>query len=479
MDFPGFCGYSYTSQSMLADAEQCINWYPEQIESDAGKTRIALYPTPGLRQFIGNPGRTSTRALYTLDGRTLAVIGDSLYDISAGPTITYRGYVGQDSSLAQIVMNGDAGKQALIGSALNGFCLNLTTNALTQVTTQKSYQVGMLDGFFISFDSLLGRMWLSNNADGTTWDPTQFAQRSAAADRWRAMIVVPPDIWLIGSVTGDIWFDAGAYPFPFAPRQGLNFKYGIAAPMSLAAIGPTVIWLAQAIEGQGIVVRTVGYEPQRVSTYAVETAIAGYARQSTIANAEAMTYVDQGHPFYCLRFPTPERTWVYDLTMNTWHERGYWNPARNQYEVWRPRCHTFALDRHLVGDTQTGIIQEMDISIGTELDGSAIRRLRRTPGVFTQMRQIPIRLIEIYLENGLGLQSGQGSDPLVMWRSSDDGGRTWGNERQGSAGRVGKYRTRLRFWRHGVPRDRVNELTATDPIPWRIIGAYVNNDAGQ
>ena len=125
------------------------------------------------------------------------------------------------------------------------------------------------------------------------------------------MIVVPPDIWMLGSVSGDIWYNAGAFPFPFAPRVGLNFKYGIAATFSAAAIGTTVLWLAQAIEGTGVVVRSVGYEPQRISTYALEDAIARYSLlPGGIANAEAMTYTDHGHPFYCLRFPTPERTWV-------------------------------------------------------------------------------------------------------------------------------------------------------------------------
>jgi len=410
---------------------------------------------------------------------TLAVVGGALYRVNPGPTVVKVGTVAQDSNLADIVLNGDAGHQALIGSGQNGYCLDVTTNVLTQVLTNKTYQVGMLDGFFISFDANTGRMWVSDNADGLTWDPTQFAQRSAAPDRWRAMIVVPPDIWLIGNLTGDVWFDAGAFPFPFAPRQGLNFKYGIAAPMTLRAIGPTILWLAQATEGFGVVVRTVGYEPQRVSTYAVETAIAGYARQGSLANAEALVYEDQGHPFYVLRFPTPDRTWVYDLTMNAWHERGYWAPTQKQFQAWRPRVHCVAYNKHLVGDAQSGTIQEMDVTIGTENDGSAIRRLRRTSGLFSQNRQIPVRVVEIYLENGVGLSSGQGSTPLVMWRSSNDGGRTWGNERQGSAGRIGQFRLRLRFWRNGAPRDRVDELTATDPVPWRVLDCFVNNDTGQ
>jgi len=483
MEFHGFTGGSYTSASRVADAELTMNWYPEAIESPAGTTQQALYPTPGLQSFIVLPGDTGTRGLSTMNGRTLAVVGGTVYGVNgttAAPTSATYGTVAHDSNPAQIAFNGAIGNQAFIGSGGNGYTLNLATNALTQTLTNKCLLLGMLDGFFISFDSATGRIWLSNLNDGLTWDPTQFAQRSTASDSWKAMIVVPPDIWMLGSVSGDIWYNAGAFPFPFAPRQGLNFKYGIAAPFSGAAVGNTVLWLAQAIEGTGVVVRSVGYDPQRISTYAVEKAIASYALMpGGIANAEAMTYTDQGHPFYCLRFPTPERTWVYDLLMNTWHERGYWNPSRNQFEVWRPRVHTYAFDRHLVGDDYTGTIQIMDVTLGTELDGSAIRRVRRTPALFSEFRQVPIRVVEVLLENGVGAASPPGDDPRVMWKTSDDGGRTWGHERQGQIGRIGETRRRVRFWRNGVPRDRVVELSASDPVPYRILGCFFNNDTAQ
>src|SRR5262249_2874243 len=343
----------------------------------------------------------------------------------------------------------------------------------------KTQQVGMLDGFFIAFDPTTGRMYLSNNADGLTWDPTQFAQRSAAADSWRAMIVVPPDVWLIGQRSGDVWYDAGNFPFPLAPRQGLTYKYGIIAPHSLAAIGSSVFWISQNELGAGIVVRTVGYQPQRISTFAVENALMRYTRDSRISDAEALVYQGQGHEYYVLSFPTANATWCYDATVNKWHQRGYWNVPANQFDIWKPRVACSVEGQRLTGDRTSATIAKMDIAYGTELDGSAIRRVRRTPGMFSQLRQLPIRVLEAYLENRLGLQSGQGSDPIGMWRSSNDGGRTWGNERRGQSGRVGQYRTRVRFWRMGLPRDRVDECSVSDPIPWRVLSVFLNNDTAQ
>lgn len=476
MEYRGFTSGSYVSQSLTADNEQTINWYPERIESPYGKTKEALYPTPGFSTF-STVQDVSGRALATMNDRTLGIIGPGVYSVNAdGSTTRNAVSVAQDSSPAQITFNGVVGNQALIASATNGYNLDLTTNTLTQVLTGKARQVGMLDGYGIAFDATQGRIYTSNINDFTTWDPTQFIQRSAAPDTWKAICVNPPDIWAIGSLSGDVLYDAGNFPFPLAPRVGLNFKYGIMAPFSIAASGPSVLWLSQSQEGAGIVVRTRGYAPQRVSTYAVETAIGGYASAGSIADAEAMVYQDRGHTFYVLRFPRANHTWVYDLELDQWHERGYWNAPANQFDVWKARVHTFAFGQHLTADA-SGAIAVMDVNTATELDGSAIRRLRRAPGIFNEHREILIRVLEVYLESGTSLQTGQGSNAKIMWRTSDDGGRTWGSQRLVPIGLVGQYSARVRMNRMGIAADRVNEMTVSDTLTnWRIVSAYINND---
>jgi hypothetical protein len=479
MKYPGFCSGSSVAQSLNADNEQLINWYPEMSQSQYAKTRQALYPTPGFSRFV-TVTDVGGRALATMNGRTFAVMGTGVYGVTEAMVATKFGTVTQDSNPAQFAFNGVVGNEALIASGTNGYNLNLTTNVLTQVLTGKASQVGMLDTFGIAFDATQGRIYTSNSNDFTTWDPTQFIARTDAPDTWKAICVNPPDIWALGSLSGSVLYDAGNFPFPLAPRPGLNFKYGIIAPFSIAASGPTVIWLSQSQEGAGIVVRTRGYSPQRVSTYAVETAIASYARDFIITDAEAMVYQDQGHTFYCLRFPKADQTWVYDLELDTWHRRGYWNAPANQYDIWRARAHTYNFGKHLTAEETSNTIAVMDVNTPTELNGAAIRRLRRAPGIFSDHLEVPIRRIDLYLESGTSLQSGQGSNAMIMWRTSDDGGRTWGNERNVPIGLVGQYQAVVRMNRMGISRDRVNELTVSDPITsWRIVDAYINNDDGR
>lgn len=471
MRWPGFCGPFDKSQSIEASGAMLTNWYVQQLPKSA-RADFALYPTPGTRlwSYFTDVG---CRALYEINNRMFAVIGGTVYEV-LGPGRFY-GYspLKQDGKLAYLVVGGVDGNQLLIASGTNAYCMNLTTYATTQVLTGEATQIGMLDRYFLAFHD--GRLRISDLDDGLTWDPTQVAVRGSASDDWRAMLVNPPDIWLVGEQTGDVWYDAGTFPFPFAPRSGLIYKYGIAAVHSIAAAGASVLWLARNRDGDGVVVRTRGYQPNRASTAEIEAEIAEYARTTTIDDAEGWTYQQEGKWFYVLRFPA-YATWVLDLETNLWHRRSTFDTVTATELPWRPRVHCQAFGKHLVGDASSGVISEMDVSFGSEFDGAPIRRSRVPPALFREHQVQRIKRVEVFLESGLGLVSGQGSDPQMIAESSDDGGQTWGHERWLSAGKIGEYPKRLILRRCGRSRNRVTRFTVTDPIPWRVVDVFVNNE---
>lgn len=67
-----------------------------------------------------------------------------------------------------------------------------------------------------------------------------------------------------------------------------------------------------------------------------------------------------------------------------------------------------------------------------------------------------------------------GYDPQVMLRWSDDAGHTWSNEHWNSMGKIGTYGTRTIWRRLGMTekiRDRVYEVSGTDPVKIAIMGA--------
>lgn len=484
MRYPFIAG-SAPSQSKIATSERTVNFYVELIGTEGPQNRRALYPTPGQQAWItaANSGGVLTDigfrgGLYT-GSRAFLVIGGGFYEAFSDARIIMRGTVAQDANVAQLSYNGPTGNQVGVVSGGNYYVYNLTTNVLSLVLTGEANQIGMLDEYFLALNQTTGRLRLSNLNDGSTWDPTQFALRSAQPDPWVALLVNPPDILLLGLFSGDVWYDAGTSPFPLAARAGLNIPYGIVAPWSLAMTGGRYFWLSSNKDGDGLVVSMSGYQPVPISTLEVDTAIATYRRNFSISDAESLVFQAEGHTFYVLRFPSANATWLYDLTTNIWTELGTWNSAKGDYDVWHPRVHLSAFGMHLVGEAATGTISKLDVTYATEPDGSVIRRLRRGPVLVNEMRRQPLGRFEVGLEAGLGLVSGQGSKPQVMGRFSDDGGKTWSNERNASAGEIGNYRARVAFTRLGSPRLWVPELTMTDPIPWRIVDAYLNNGLGR
>jgi hypothetical protein len=87
-------------------------------------------------------------------------------------------------------------------------------------------------------------------------------------------------------------------------------------------------------------------------------------------------------------------------------------------------------------------------------------------------------LFQLDIETGVGLTVGQGSDPVVVLRWSNDGGHTWSNERTGHIGVQGAYDQRVLWNRLGHARDRVYEVSGTDPVKIVITGAYLDASAG-
>lgn len=469
---PSFIGPSNVNQSLVFDSEDTLNWYAESGEQPSTKSRAMLLPTPGQATWLTTP-EIGGRALLAINSLFHGVMGGMIKQFAATATATDRGAVAQDNNPATISYNGPTGNQLFITSGGNGYCLDLTTHVLTQVLTGTATMGGMLDGYFVAFDGTSSTIRLSNLNDGTTWDPTQFATRSNAPDPWVAMIVNSPDIWLVGEQSTDVWRDSGAFPFPFEPRAGASFKYGTPAPFSVYAAGDTVGWLSQSATGAGLVVQARGYNPTPISSKALETAISGYARNFKITDCETLTYQQEGHTFAVFHFPTPKKSHAYDLTTGQWHRRAKWNPAANADELWTPRVHAYAFGKHFVADRTTGNLNILDVTTPTEADGSVIRRERIAPGICREQRWRRYPSFQLYVDTGLGTATGQGSNPQIMLRTSDDGGRTYGNERLASAGKMGQYGIRVYWTRMGASQDRVYKVSVTDPSQaWRLIEAW-------
>lgn len=483
MQFTSFCGGSYVAASILSDQERTINWYPDLIEVPSGTARVVLTPTPGATPFAptttAGPGRGLWSGNTTSDygptnvGRVFVVSGNTFYEIDAFGTAVVRGTVALNDRPATISWNGDGGNEVFVTSGGNGYIFDLLTNTFTQVLTGEADIGASLHGYFLALSLSTGKLRISDLLDGTTWDPLQFVQRSLQPDPWQAMAVTPFGfIALIGTRTGEFWYDAGSAPFPFAPHMASAMSVGVAAPFSMVQVGSRLCWLGLNSEGGYAVYAAEGFTPERISTFAIEREIGSLTR---VTNAQASTYSQDGHRFYVLTFPTDERTFVYDLQTQLWHERASLDAGTGLLTAWRGGSLAFAYGKQLVQDRATGAIWALSPSAYADVGGGAIRRIRRAPVVFDEHRRVRHRAFELTIEPGLmTLPSGQ--PPKVWLRWSDDFGRTFGNEHQASIGKLGEYKTRCVWRLLGTSRARVYEVGCADAAPFRITGAAIDAD---
>lgn len=486
----GFCSGSYASQSLSADAQLTMNLYAEKVESGSGKSDVVLYPSPGLA-IAYQLSDTPVRGVWQVQTpnavqRAFAVAGSSLFELLSNGTSVNRGAIPNDGKPVSLA---SSAIQLMIASGGQGYCFTLATNALTGPIANIAgvSQVGYTDGYFTASIGTSAQIFVSNPLDGTTWPGGQSAIVSVFPDNIVSMIVDHREICLLGWKQSQCYYDSGN-TFPYDVIPGGYAEQGSAATFGAVKADNTVFWIGQDERGNGIAWRAQGYTPQRISTHAIEFAWQGY---STVSDAEAYSFQDQGHTFIHWYFPTANKSWRYDVATGLWHEVGFWQ--NGAFAAHRSRCHMLAFGKHLVGDPLSGNIYQMNIpkadgagnwTFATDF-GNAIRRVRRSPYVGVAGVWNFFESLEIMAEPGLGpatvLTDGGGNprDPQLMLRWSDDGAKTWSNERVLNCGQIGKYKTRMIARRLGKcwgSIGRVFEISTTDAIPWRFIDADLTAD---
>lgn len=470
--YTGFIDGTGQLASPQINAERTVNLYPEIVDAGTGKSRAWLRGTPGLKPFA-TAGSGPIRAVVHQDGRTFCVSGSGFYEVFSDGTSVLRGIVIDDSNGAHIALNGNIGRQAFVVSGMLGSIFRLDTNAFAPIVSA-GFPPTCLSGLFA--DSYFLALWsgapkfsFSSLADGTTWAALDVAQKSQTSDNILAWIYDHKELWLLGSQKTEVWANSGDARNPWAP-QPILIESGIGASDSLAQGDDSIFWLRSDSTGGGTVVRASGYQTIDISSHALETALGQYSR---IDDAIGYFYKRNGHGFYVLTLPTAQATWVYDVTTQRWHEWLYWNSRTGVYEAHLGRCHAYAWSKNLVGSRVDGQIYELSDTTYTDA-GAPIRRLRRAPHVAKMNAPLTHNSLEVDFHTGVGLTSGQGVDPKVSLRCSDDGGKTWGNEIQASLGVEGDY-GQLVYWdRLGQARKRVYEVVVTDPVFCGINEAYVD-----
>lgn len=457
-------GGAYTARSPNAAANRMINLYPEAIP-EGGKSLGYLMRCPGLR-LLASIGAGPIRGLHTFGGKGYVVSGDELFQFTPVFVATRLGIVSGSGPVSMA----DNGTQLFIACNPNGYIFNATTVVFQQITDPDflgAVRVGYLDGYFVFNEPNSQKVWVTSLLNGLAIDPLEYASVEGSPDQLMAVVVDHREAWMFGANSIEIFTNVAALDFPLERIQGAFIEIGCSAPYSIARLDNSLFWLGSDARGGGIVYRAVGYAGQRVSDHALEFAIQSYGN---ISDAVAYTYQQDGHSFYVITFPGAEKTWAFDVATKKWHERaGFSNGILTRH---RGSCHVYFNGQNIVGDYQYANIYAYDLNTYTDNDNiQKWVRSWRAPG--DGVRRIH-QTLQIDIEAGIGTNTGQGVDPSIMLRWSDDGGHTWSNEHAMQMGKMGDYQRRAIRRRLGHSRDRIYEISGTDPVKIAIMGAELN-----
>lgn len=321
--------------------------------------------------------------------------------------------------------------------------------------------IDYMDGYTIWNRRGTKQFFLSGLYDTTAIDPLDFASAESTPKTLLRVLVAHRELWLFKSQGIEVWANTGASPFPFERIPGAVLETGCAAGLTAAKTKTenAVFWLGDDL----VVYRATGYQPTRISTHGMEDEIRQF---STVSDAYAFTYTQGGHVFYVLTFPTGGRTYVYDTVTQGWHDRQSGTSVAPTH--WKVTCVAPAFGKLWAGFT-LGRLCELDMDTYTEA-GEAIRRAVRTAPLYADGKRFIIHEVEAECELGVGATTGQGSDPQLMLRWSDDGAATWSNERAGSMGRRGVRGNRVLYRNLGASRQKTLEFSISDPVKVALYG---------
>lgn len=465
-------GGAYQARSVIAAAQRCINLYPEK-NPEGESFPTTHYPTPGSSVLLSAPNAI-WRCLYTSsDNRLFGVCGSTVYLIKDDLTLQSLGVI--SSTLTPCCMVDNGVQILLVDGTANGYTIVLSSLVFASVTNAAFYgstRVFVVDGFL-----LLNRpgtnQWYITLFNTVDFDALDFASKMGSPDLLVAVGVTRRNVFLFGEQTTEIWTNTGGNAFPFSRVPGAFIQFGCKAPYSLCEADGSLYWVSQSPQGECMVLRSENYDRARISTHAIESELQSYTRVD-----DAIGYVHQmdGHYWYVLTFPTANKTWVFDLATQQWHERAYL-AEDGTFQRHRGNCFAFWKGRHVVGDYADGRLYELSLDVYNDA-GNEIRRVRSFPHVVDNGNRVAYRMFQADMEAGQPSGQEPSTPPEIRLRYSDTKGASWSQSLPTTIGFRGDYKAIARWFRLGQARDRVFELSWSADVKTALNGAYLEAAMG-
>jgi len=437
-----------------------VNCFAEPLPPDA-KSQALLTRAPAVAAWT-TVGSGPIYGMHAALERLFVISGSSLYQITTGKSATLLGSVGAPGN---IDMDSNASSVVVVNEP-NAYYYDGTFAQITDTdfASRGAGDVEFLDNFLLFREPSSSRFFGSDLGSAFSYDALNFATAEATPDKLVGLKVDHRQALLFGETSVELWENTGAAGFPFERSINGYVEQGCLNGRTVAKLDNSVFWLADDYT----VRRLDGITPVRVSTHAIEQKLVLY----TISSAKGSTYAQDGHLFYVLSFD--EGTFVYDVTTQLWHERETYGVAG--WEWGNPVSFS---GKMLVGSTTSNQIGELSSFAYSDVGVSHQRMEWTYQSVYAEQQRAFHDRLEMVFEAGVGLITGQGSDPEVTLEYSDNGGQTFKALPSKKLGQIGEYENRSVWWALGSARQRVYRASISDPVPVTLMDTFIEVRGGR
>ena len=433
-----------------------MNLIPEA--ETTGAAQASLVSWPGCVPFFAVSG--VNRGMTVFRNELYKVTNQSLYKIDAVGVATNLGTI---SGTNRCVFAND-GTNLIITTGGTGYQLIGTTlTAITDTDYQNANSVTYLNQQMI-YDGNGGKFQVSDVGDPDSVQPNNFATAESSPDDTIRVFAFRERVYIFGTTSVETWYNSGVGNPPFSRVNGGTMNIGLAAVYSVDATDDFCYFLGDDRR----VYRFSSHQPQNITTIAISHQI---DLMGDVSDAAGGIVRIEGQSFYVLTFPSGNMTLVFNEQSGAWFNLS--TGADEQRYIGDSYAEVYG--KRLIADKASGGVFELDLN--TYTDNGQVKIQERIFGpvngtaIGLDGERLLMSWVDIIMQMGVGIVTGQGEDPQLMVSASFDGGKTFSQEQDVLLGRQGEGRIKARFDHTESFYDCFIKVRMSDPVFISIFGA--------
>lgn len=461
------------------NSQDTINMYI--VNDPSAKKPMSLQPMPGreLVQKLHLESPVRDNGLYRVRDTAYVASESEFFKFNSSEDLESRGNL---NSLGSPISWANSPQEIAIVDNVNLYSYRIDTGAFNVITAIQGggfpstpQMIYYQDSRFILSFKDSAKYFYSSFATTTQtsleqWDYNNFFIQQSRPDLSIGISGANERLFLFGQESVENWA-----PFttpnllPFYRDNNFIYEFGSAVNTSIVKgvddskqgqpVSSFVFWLTTNNLGSGCFVLTYSGTPVKVSSEAIDLRL---SQLTNLNDCVSTVYKIGGHIFIEATFRTDNITFVLDINTGKWFRKERLDGSESLIN-----SHVYLNTKHYVGSaTEDGIFELSDRFL-MDADENIKRSRSTLTFTDTSYKRICGNMFEIDFESG---NVAQGQNPVAYLSVSYDGGKTYGNPRPTTMGKIGKYKWKAQWYGLGTEYNFTFKIEVYDAVRVYILG---------